>query len=47
MIIAMKWKSERKNRFHFQADSSWAIGAMGLGLIGICITVFVIGIFLR
>lgn len=40
-----KAKNEKKN--HFQADSSWAIGAMGLGLIGICITVFVIGIFLR
>jgi hypothetical protein len=32
---------------YLQADSWWAIGAMTFGLIGICITVFVIGIFLR
>jgi metabotropic X receptor len=32
---------------YLQADSWWAIGAMTFGLIGMSITVFVIGIFLR
>lgn len=44
---AVKTHCDNIPEVYLQADSWWAIGAMTFGLIGICITVFVIGIFLR
>lgn len=44
---AVKEKCVDIPEVYLQADSWWAIGAMTFGLVGICITTFVIGIFLR
>lgn len=44
---AVKEKCVDIPEVYLQVDSWWAIGAMTFGLIGICITTFVIGIFLR
>ncbi|KAL7014522.1 hypothetical protein ACKWTF_015984 [Chironomus riparius] len=44
---AVKEHCDNIPEVYLQADSWWAVGAMTFGLIGICITVFVIGIFLR
>ncbi|CRL08038.1 CLUMA_CG021023, isoform A [Clunio marinus] len=43
----VKEKCDDIPEVYLQADSWWAIGAMTFGLFGICITIFVIGIFLR